>query len=164
MTLIHTATASAYTCPSCAADFAETLLDGSTARTVIDSLVFTQCDHGDTGRVCWPCLEAVKAELKQRWARALLTDKPAANRLGRLLNTLSRRYDRKRVTAAERQAQIDAKRAKAETPAQYPGLGRSGAPGDRARAGERWEADRAHRLKLNALRPPFESVVVVSPA
>jgi hypothetical protein len=143
MTLVHTETATAYTCPSCCAHFCIALLDvGTPAAHILDALHFDMCDH--TEGTCDRCLESLKDELSKRWVRYRIAgDKPASNRLGRLRKAIRKRYDTSEATL----------------PA-YPGLlRRTGRGLDAALAGQRWQGLRAQRL--TALVPPVESVVVV---
>ena len=53
------------------------------------------CDHfGDTSaRSCWVCLEACTAAMTLRWAELIHSDRPAANRLRRIVQLLNRHHD-----------------------------------------------------------------------
>jgi hypothetical protein len=143
MVLIVTESESAFTCPQCTADYAIALLDSTGPDAILDSLVFSACDHGQG--TCKRCLESLKDELATRWSRLKLTPegKPAANRLGRLRKAISKRY------GTEQSKPLPA----------YPGLRRTGRGLDAAKAGQRWQGLRA--LRLTALVPPPANVVVV---
>ena len=143
MTLVHTETATAYTCPSCCAHFCIALLDvGTPAAHILDALHFDMCDH--TEGTCDRCLESLKDELSKRWVRYRIAgDKAASNRLGRLRKAIRKRYgtEQSKPLPAYRNANI------------------LGTAGERGRAGQRWQGLRAQRL--STLRPPPANVVVV---
>jgi hypothetical protein len=144
MVLIHTGDTTAFTCPTCAADYCITLLDtGTQAREVLETLILEACDHGQG--TCCRCLESFKDELSKRWMRYRIAgDKPASNRLGRLRTAIRKRYGTEQATLpAYRNANI---------------LGMAGV---RGQAGQRWTA--AKQQRLTALAPPVHTVVVVKP-
>ena len=154
--LVHTPDAHAFTCPACTLEFVEAMLDTASTKSIVDSLVFTRCDHQGGGSVCWPCVEAIKAQITLRWSALIHTDKRLANRFLRLRNAISKRYDRATVET-DRKAKHIPKRT---IPA-YPGLRSKGAAGDRAVAGVRWND--AKEQRLSALVPPSESITVIAP-
>jgi hypothetical protein len=143
MVLIVTESESAFTCPQCTADYAIALLDSTGPDAILDSLVFSACDHGQG--TCKRCLESLKDELATRWSRLKLTPegKPAANRLGRLRKAISKRYgtEQSKPLPAYRNASL------------------RGLAGVRGRAGQAWTA--AKQQRLSVLRAPAQSVVVV---
>jgi hypothetical protein len=158
MILIHTAAATAYTCPACAADYAAALLTDMSPRSVLNSLHFDRCDHGQG--TCWACLEAFKGELASRWARLkLAADTAPANKIGRLRTAMGRRYDRAKVTAGERRF-----KARAAKPAPYPLIRRNSRRGDAARAGAAAAERNRQAREIGALRPPSQSITVVHAA
>ncbi len=86
----------AYLCPACICDAIERRLDmpGQTPVDAASAVTFNHCDHpGSEGRACWPCLEAVSAELTLRWAKAIHVDKPAANQLRRIVSLWNHHHD-----------------------------------------------------------------------
>jgi hypothetical protein len=143
MVLIVTESESAFTCPQCTADYAIALLDSTGPDAILDSLVFSACDH--TAGTCNRCLESLKDELATRWSRLKLTPegKPAANRLGRLRKAISKRYD----TSESKPLPV------------YRNASLQGLAGVRGRAGQAWT--QARNQRINTLVPPVHTVLVV---
>jgi hypothetical protein len=145
MVLIVTDTASAFTCLQCTTTWIEAMLEVMAPRTIVESIHLDRCDHG--AGICFPCCEALKAAISERFASLAPVDKNRANRLLRIKNKLTLRYRTK----------IEAEQAK-PLPA-YRNANILGRAGERGRAGQRWTADRAQRL--STLRSPVESIVVI---
>jgi hypothetical protein len=144
--LINTPTANAWCCPSCAVAWTEQVIQSQPIHSVLKSLVFTACDHGE--ELCRRCLSSFRDALTARWSCAMVTDKRLANRLMRIRRLLSKNYDKGNTPEAYKARQA------------YPGLlRRTGRGLDAALAGQRWQGLRAQRL--TALVPPVESVVVM---
>jgi hypothetical protein len=102
--LYHSKKIGRYACPACIADLIERRLEmpKQEPSDVAQSVSFRRCEHSPGERACWTCMEAVSAELTGRWARLMFTDKPAANRLRRVLAHWSRYYDPQHITAREK--------------------------------------------------------------
>jgi hypothetical protein len=93
MVLIHIDEADAFTCPTCAMNYVQALLEqGTTLNAIVDTLHFTHCQH--TEGSCKRCVRAFKGELAARSMRIWLVDgnKTAANRLGKLHTAINKRY------------------------------------------------------------------------
>ena len=97
MALYHTKRQARYGCPACTASAIQRRLDqpGQEPSDAAASVSFRHCEHSSGERACWPCLEATCAELIARWAKLFYsdTDKPAANRLRRVVAHWRGHYD-----------------------------------------------------------------------
>ena len=85
-----------YLCPVCLADAIgrRLAMPGHTPIDAASAVSFQHCQHpGSENRPCWVCLEAVNAELTLRWSRLFHSDKPAANRLKRVVSYWRRHYN-----------------------------------------------------------------------
>lgn len=145
-----------YYCPSCLAAEVELLIDHLQPAEIGAAIHFNKCDHS-TGH-CSTCEIASTAALQQTWARVLFTDRPKANRIGRLLRLLAHRYDRAGLR------DIGAEESAAPPEFEYSSrmLRSESLMGDRARARQRWEDGRVQRKQT--LIPPAHTVRVISPA
>ena len=89
-----------YACPSCVVDRVESAIGTGNIAPIPHHINLRRCDHnpyrdGDDV-ACWPCLEALKSELKMRWARAFITgERHRANKLRQVANDLALLNDRK---------------------------------------------------------------------
>lgn len=145
----------AYYCPACLAAEIELLIDHLPPGDISAAISFAKCDHMDGH--CSTCEIATTAAIQQSWARAALTDRARANRLGRLLRLLGHRYGRERLQS------VGADEAPIPLSVPYsPRMLRSQTlQGDRARAAREWAQGRAQRERT--LRAPVRRVAVIPP-
>jgi hypothetical protein len=95
--LIVTSRTANYACPECAVSLILRRLaaPGQTPASAAQGIVLNRCDHEgiDGQRGCWPCTQALQAELTKQWSREFFSDKAKANTLLRVRHHLSRYYD-----------------------------------------------------------------------
>lgn len=76
-----------YGCPNCLADAVDgQLREGVPPANVAASLHFGDCGHVDGHKPCWPCREAIAAELLTRRWKAYREDTTHGNRIERVIS------------------------------------------------------------------------------
>ncbi|HEX4032608.1 MAG TPA: hypothetical protein VHX20_19760 [Terracidiphilus sp.] len=91
-----------YACPACTtAAIQESLTARKAPGAVASRVYFDRCDHETvaTGKRCHACTRAVRASLDAVWSQLHFADKPAANRLQKVIDVLFKSEDAKAIEA-----------------------------------------------------------------
>jgi hypothetical protein len=167
--LVATPAGPEYSCPSCAADHLEAHQARAAVggRLALSSFIsFDRCQHPTTRAACLPCLSAVKAELRTRWAATAFSDKTKrrSNRLHRLENYVSKAFDLASKTPAQKKPDPSQLGKSDRRFNRVPFEREQSARGDRARATLAHLDRRAEHQAAAPLRKPLQVFSVIRPS